>query len=109
MIRTPMILPHCKLCGNVRFSWKCSVPQEIEANGFFFEPDWDSIGLAAHLRYAAVYSLRVMRSWEGERLLLRRLDFMSTCRSPRNSKKSPQGYNVRTKMNWCSGKPLATL
>jgi hypothetical protein len=53
MIRTPTILPHRKLCSNVRFSWKCSVPQEIKATDFFFNPDWDSVGLAVHLRDAA--------------------------------------------------------
>jgi hypothetical protein len=49
IIGRPMILPHGKKCGNVRFSRKCSLPRDIEASDFFFDVNPSPINLAAHL------------------------------------------------------------
>jgi hypothetical protein len=49
IISRPMVLPHCKVCGNVRFSWKCSLPQEIEASAFFFDVNPVPISLVARV------------------------------------------------------------
>jgi hypothetical protein len=56
IIRRPMILPHCKVCGDVRFSWKCSLPQDIEESDFFFDVNPVPISLFARvLANAAAY------------------------------------------------------
>jgi hypothetical protein len=56
IIRRPMILPHCKICGNVRYSWKCSLPQDIEESDFFFDVNPVPISLFARvLANAAAY------------------------------------------------------
>jgi hypothetical protein len=49
IIRRSMILPHCKICGNVRYSWKCSLPQDIEENDFFFDVNPVPISLFARV------------------------------------------------------------
>lgn len=49
IIRRPMVLPHCKTCGNVRFSRKCSLPQEIEESDFFFDVNPAPITLFARV------------------------------------------------------------
>jgi hypothetical protein len=53
-IRRPMILPHCKICGDVRFSWQCSLPQDIEESDFFFDVSPVPISLFARVLANAV-------------------------------------------------------
>jgi hypothetical protein len=78
VIRTEMILPHCKMCGGVRFRWKCSAPQMIEDSAFF---NSEPLDLAARLRSAALevhkmaqdsrhliqYSKQFLATWDSAR------------------------------------------
>ena len=50
VIEAEIILPRCKFCSNVRFSWKCLPAQKIEENAFFTSRPID---LAARLRSVA--------------------------------------------------------
>jgi hypothetical protein len=50
VVRTETALPQCKLCRNVRFSWKCSATQLIEENAFFKSEPRE---LVTHLRSEA--------------------------------------------------------
>jgi hypothetical protein len=58
-----MILLHCKTCGDVSFSRKCSLPQDIEASDLFFDINPIPSGLPAHvLAEAMEVRLQVQRS-----------------------------------------------
>ena len=54
IIRRPMILPHCKICSNVRFSRKYSLPQDIEESDFFSDVNPVPISLFARVLANAV-------------------------------------------------------
>jgi len=77
VIGAEMTLPRCTLCSNVRFGWKCCLPQKIEENAFF---NPEPIDLAAHVRSVTA---DVNKMTQTSRQLIRRSkQFLAALDSP---------------------------